>query len=251
MSDDDFQRVDISSNDIYTLCSNNRGAFSVVDVYIRLLRLYKDREEASIVGEKDPRLVDYIPKLKEIFPEAKIVHIVRDPRDVLLSRKNADWSAARPDWLQVLTYRAQIKRGRKQGRRFFGSNYEELRYEDLLSAPEKTLQKLSEHIGVPYSDAMLAFQSSAEELVHENEHSWKKETTGPLLRDNTGKWRKGLTPWQVCLIEWVCNEAFDWFGYERAALIEEVTPARRAALRLAPLASTIFEYLYAVACRFR
>ena len=62
---------------------------------------------------------------------------------------------------------------------------------------------------------MLAFQRSAEELVHESERSWKEETTGPLLRDNTGKWRDGLSAWQVCLTEHVCSQAFEWFGYER------------------------------------
>lgn len=250
-SDEEYQRADIPEGELLAPFLSGARAFNLRAVYTRLLRLYRDQRGVSVIGEKDPRLIDYLPQVRQLFPEAHILHIVRDPRDVLLSRMNAEWSSDRPDWLHVLTYRAQLTRGRKQGRHSFRQQYMEVRYEDLLAEPERVLRNVTEHVGVPYSDAMLAFQRSAEELVHESERSWKEETTGPLLRDNTGKWRKGLSDWQVRLTEQVCNKAFEWFDYERAGFSMNMSRGQRIALRLAPIVGTGFEYLYALVCRFR
>src|SRR5690606_25404052 len=48
--------------------------------------------ESKYVGDKDPRFLDFIPQLYKFFPHSKIIHIIRDPRDVTLSRTKADWS---------------------------------------------------------------------------------------------------------------------------------------------------------------
>jgi len=250
-NDEEYQRAGIPEDELLAPFLNGTRAFKLRAVYTRLLRLYRDQEDVSVIGEKDPRLIDYLPQARQMFPEAQILHIVRDPRDVLLSRLDADWSSGRPDWLHLLTYRAQFVRGRLQGTRSFGARYLELRYEDLLTEPKQVLRNVAEHVGVAYSDAMIAFQRSAEELVHESERSWKKETTGPLLRDNTGKWCKGLSDWQVRLTEQVCNKAFEWFDYERAESSMNLSRAERIALRLTPIVGAGFEYLYALACRFR
>lgn len=250
-SDEEYQRADIPEEELLAPFLKGTQSFNLSLVYARLLRLYREREQVSLIGEKDPRLIDYLPQLRYVFPEARILHIVRDPRDVLLSRMNADWSAGRPDWLHVMTYRAQIVRGRHQGRRSFGARYMEVRYEELLAEPERVLRNVAMHVGFAYSDEMLAFQQSAGELVHESERAWKIETMGPLLRDNIGKWQNGLTDWQVQLTEHVCSEAFDWFGYERAEDTMELSRAQCTALQLAPIVGAGFEYLYALACRFR
>lgn len=250
-SDEEYQRADIPEEELLAPFLNEAHPFDLSVVYTRLLGLYREREQVSVIGEKDPRLIDYLPQLRHVFPEARILHIVRDPRDVLLSRINADWSAGRPDWLHMLTYRAQLARGHNQGRHSFGARYMEVRYEDLLAEPERVLRNVAKHVGFTYSDTMLAFQRSAEELVQESERAWKVETMGPLLRNNIGKWQNGLTDGQVRLTEHVCSKAFDWFEYERAEDPMELSRAQRIAVHLVQLVGTGFEYLYALICRFR
>lgn len=249
--DEEYQRADIPVEELLAPFLKDVQPFDLPRVCTHLFQLYRNRKGGNVIGEKDPRLIDYLPQVQHVFPEARILHIVRDPRDVVLSRMKADWSAGRPDWLHALTYRAQIRRGRRQGQQAFGRQYKEVRYEDLLTRPEVTLRDISRHVDVEYSDAMLAFQRSAEELVDESERSWKEETTGPLLRDNTEKWREGLSPWQIRLTEKICGNAFEWFGYKRAEPEIEVSGMQHAMLQLAPVLGTGFEQLYAVACRFR
>jgi hypothetical protein len=172
------------------------------------------------VGDKDPRSIDCLPELARAFPEARVVHVVRDPRDVLVSRMKAAWSAHRPWWVHPLIQAEQLRRGRTEGPACFGERYLEVRYLELDFVPE-----------------MLDFGASARSLVDARELSWKKETLGPLLAGNAGKWRAALTPFQVAWTEAVCAESFDELGYRRAdggsALLDAAAAAGRAAMRRA------------------
>lgn len=186
------------------------------EVFRRLLERAALIRGKCRVGDKDPRNIDYLPALARSFPQALVLHVVRDPRDVVLSRTKAAWSAARPWWVHPLIYREQLRRGRRLGPRLFGPRYLELAYEDLISSPAEALHRVCEHVGLDYSPEMLEFGESARRLVDERELQWKKETLGPLLARNSGKWREGLSSAQVSFTEAVCREAFEQLGYERA-----------------------------------
>lgn len=192
-----------------------RSSLSPAAIYWRLLEFWASRAGSRWVGDKDPRLIDFLPPLAEALPESFVVHVIRDPRDVLVSRRKAAWSRGRPDLLHQLAYRAQMRRALSTGRRWFGERYVELRYEDLLREPLKQLKHLCEILGVDYSSRMLSFGDAARDLVREEELQWKKETLGPLQRDNMGKWRRELCPRTLLVTEELCLEPFPELGYQR------------------------------------
>lgn len=189
------------------------------------------------VGDKDPRSIDCLPELARAFPEAHVVHVVRDPRDVLVSRMKAAWSAHRPWWVHPLIQAEQLRRGRTEGPACFGERYLEVRYEALIASPDFELRRVCRHLELDFAPAMLDFGASARSLVDARELSWKKETLGPLLAGNAGKWRAALTPFQVAWTEAVCAESFDELGYRRAdggsALLDAAAAVGRAAMRRA------------------
>lgn len=214
-SDEDFKRVNISTDKLLENYLSGEEEFNLEEVYRTMLEQYLlEHPETHFVGDKDPRNIDYLESLYKSFPDAKVLHIVRDPRDVLSSRMKAAWSQHRPVWQHVLLYETQLKRGRKKGKEFFGQNYYEFKYEDLITYPEVTLQKIAAHIEIEYDENMLQFSKSAERLVDKREMSWKKETLGPLLKTNKDKWKESLKPWQINMAEQVCTTAFRDFDYE-------------------------------------
>lgn len=184
------------------------------EAYAALLKYYLESQNKHLAGDKDPRLLDYAEVLKAHFPAAKVVHIIRDPRDVVLSRTKADWSKRWPVWLHAATYEIQMKLGRAKAKSFFKDNYFEIYYEELISDPVTTLQGVCNHIEVPYEESMLAFQKSAEKLVRSDEMQWKKETLGGLLSQNSDKWKNKLTPLQIRSIERICTAAFRQDRYQ-------------------------------------
>lgn len=212
--DVDFQRAGVDPQALLT--DERDGAIDVARVFARLLAAVAQRQGKSRVGDKDPRSIDHLPALAAAFPAGLLVHVVRDPREVLLSRTRADWSKGRPWWQHALLAEDQLRIGRALGPRLFGPRYLEVRYEQLLAEPEATLRGIAAHVGVAYSPAMLDFGASAASLVDERERAWKKETLGPLLAGNREKWRRELAPARVRFVEAVSHEAFDSVGYSRS-----------------------------------
>ena len=112
---------------------------------------------------------------------------------MLASKKKAAWSRHRSVLAHVFANRVQLRAGRRDGPRLFGSRYHEVVYEELLANPRAVLHDLAGRLGLDYEEGMLAFGGAAEALVSADELAWKRETLGPLLAANAGKWRRDLS----------------------------------------------------------
>lgn len=167
----------------------------------------------SHIGMKDPRLLDYLQDLTKIYPGCKIIHVVRDPRDVTLSRLKAEWSKGRPFIFNPLVYEAQMMHYFIKTKNE-NHNLHIVKYEDLLAKPEAEISKIMRFVGLQYEKGQMEFQKSSERLVSENELQWKKETLGPLIRENTNKWRGSLNIRQVRIIETLCKRSMKAWGYQ-------------------------------------
>lgn len=211
-----FARLEMDLDEVIRPFTNRQQLFSMPALYRQILQQYAARQNVSIIGDKAPKYVEFLPVIHQIFPDAKILHLIRDPRDVYLSRTKAAWSANRPDILQYLAYRAQYSLGRTHGPILFGKNYLEIQYESLLTEPELTLRRVAQHLQIPFLSQMLAFAQSAQELVAPDERAWKKETFGPLLTNNMNKWQRELTPGQTARIEAACAPVFADGRYQPA-----------------------------------
>ncbi|MEL7250517.1 MAG: sulfotransferase [Bacteroidota bacterium] len=215
-ADSYFQRLNLSAAELLQAYVAEDRDFDLVEIYEDILRQYLNRKGKQIIGDKDPRYLDYLDRIAATFPQAKIIHIYRDPRDVVLSKTKAGWSAHRPYWLNAMISQIQMEEGRKCGQVLFGTNYYELSYEELVTAPEETLSKLLAFLGLRFESEMLNLEQSARELVDSSEMQWKGNTFQPMLKENTQKWRKALSGDQIRVIESICEEWFAQLGYERA-----------------------------------
>lgn len=179
-----------------------------VDVYLRMLDLWKQEHGVDLVGEKAPKYVQHLRELHAIRPGAKVIHLIRDPRAVFLSRRKAAWSADHPDWRHLVAYAVQYAEGRASGPKLFGENYREILYEQLISQPELELGKLCNFLGLPYNQSMLRFSDTAGDIISDDEWDWKREAAGPLLTGNAEKWRGELSEREIALVESACRQPF-------------------------------------------
>lgn len=212
--DDYFQRLHIDPEDLLSPYLKKEDFFDLKEVYRDLLKIYQIRKKKKNVGDKDPRYIDYQEVIKEIYPNAKVIHIYRDPRDVMLSKTKADWSAHRPIWMNSIISQMQIEQGRRKAKQLFGSNLHELSYESLITQSAETLTDLLAFLGLDFEEKMFDLRQSAKELVDKNEMQWKDNTFKPLQASNTQKWKKQLSPTQIRIIEIICKEWFQELGYE-------------------------------------
>jgi hypothetical protein len=210
-SDANISRLGFSGSEIDELVNDlNYSHWGCL--YESLTKKYCTKEfsnELKIIGDKDPRMVEYLPALKSILPAVHIIHIIRDPRDILVSKKKAKWSSKRHPLMHIFANMVQIELGCDFGQTNSKDRYYQLSYEELLRNPREALEKLCGEIGIGFETSMLSdFGESAKKIVSQSEISWKKETFGPLLKNNIGKWEGVLSYWEISLIEACCKRAF-------------------------------------------
>ncbi|MCF8030501.1 MAG: sulfotransferase [Desulfohalobiaceae bacterium] len=211
-----IQRLGLDLDAVFEVLDSGKRPLSWVNCYRLLLGTYRARTGKSVIGDKDPKAIEYLPFLHSLFPGASILHLIRDPRDVFLSRLRAEWSRGRSRLSHLLAYRAQFRQGRSHGLSLFGSSYKEIQYEQLLAHPQGVLQEVTAFLGVEYRSEMLHFKEAASSIISPDEASWKQNITGPLLPNNVGKWRKELTSREVSSIEGACSLVFDEGLYARS-----------------------------------
>jgi len=165
-------------------------------------------------GEKSPQHAPYWPTIREAFPDAQVIHIVRDCRDVVLS-----WVAARfgPKHIAVAAERWQSYLRQMQEIKAMQptDGFYTVRYVDLVSQPESELKKLCAFLGEAYDPKMLNFYQEDYEYVTDKRNARKLQT--PLNTSSVGRWEDRLTARQVGVIEWIAGEMMDFHGYPRSS----------------------------------
>lgn len=232
-ADEFLQRLKLSREDLLNAVNPTAPSFSSRDLYSALQQKYaqaQGKTNAKWLGDKDPRSIEYLPLLARAFPGIHILHIMRDPRDVLSSKKKAQWSKDQPPLRHIFANRVQLRMGRQAGRNLLGPQYMELVYEELIGNAPAVLKRICAFLQIEYDPTMLDFAESSQGLVSASEMDWKKETLGPLLSKNAGKWKKGLTPWEVALTERTCTEVFRLVGYQKSGRETKLNPWQTLAL---------------------
>lgn len=196
------------------------GAREVLEA---LFECYAAMTGRRIVGDKTPEYLTEVPVLSGFFPHAKFVHIVRDPRDYVVSMRKA-WGKSLPRAAQ--RWKTSIRRLREDVLRSDVA-FTELRYEDLVASPREVLGGLCAFIGVAFDDAMLSLDRPSENLG-----DTRGETS--IVASNFGKWRRELRDDEVRRVERIAGALMAELGYspEHEAGDEDVSSWRLAACRI-------------------
>jgi len=126
------------------------GQRALVDTLVR--RSLETKPGARVVLEKTPSNSLCVDLISRVCPDARLLHIVRDPRDVMASLRDAarGWGA---DWAPASSAAAaRMWLQHYDGARTAvacGDRYMELRYEDLRKDPEKLLSRVLDFLGLP------------------------------------------------------------------------------------------------------
>ena len=179
-----------------------------------VMGVYCARHGKARWGDKTPFYTEDVDVLRQIFPNAKIVHLVRDGRDVVASQKAIEWMSKNVpklarDWAWKVTLL------RKVGA-CLGGDYLEVRYEDLVRAPEAALREICSFLGEPYEPEMLGYSESAEGVVPAESLRWHRNSVRPPDPAKLGEWRTKLSLGEQAIVDELAGPALELFGYPRA-----------------------------------
>jgi len=208
----------------------------------------------SIIGDKTPFLTpDAIREIAQLHPTARVVHIIRDGRDVAISAKHHVWNhssenggvhrldatdratrdayRAEPErfrggdrslfsgkWLEgtAREWARIVGRGRGDGAELLGDRYLEVRYEGMLADPTGVIATVLEFLGADPDPALI--ESCLDQA------SFERATRGRKLGDErptafhrnglAGQWRDVFTPADRETFKRAAGEMLIELGYE-------------------------------------
>ena len=176
--------------------------------------------EAILWGDKTPAYMAELPLLADLFPRARFVHIVRDPRDCCMSAQNT-WGNSTLRTAQEWADRVRVCRA--AGQALGPERYCELRYEDLVRDVKKGLGRVFAFLGVPVPPDVGRFLR-----VPENLGAAKGKRK--VVAANVQKWKTRMPPKMRRRIERLTGDLLDDLRYERE--FPDLTTRRLSSARM-------------------
>jgi hypothetical protein len=216
-----FYRMKAAQADLNRLVEP-QGPTSYADFVARLFDHYGEYWHKPLVGDKTPDYVRNLPTLHSLWPQSKIIHVIRDGRDVCLSaiswkRKINRLTSQFTTWEKhpvttaALWWDWHVRKGREDGHSLSAGSYCELRYENLIAQAEKECARLCDFLSLPPDESMLKFHEGRirTEPGLDAKNAWMPITAG--LRD----WRNQMPPEDIERFEAAAGDLLSELGYPR------------------------------------
>ena len=201
----------------------NAAEISFAKLYKEFLHYEAGRNQKKIPCEKTPRNVLYLNELLKIYPECKIICMIRDPKDVLLSQKKK-WKRRFLGAAAAIPLRESI-RARINYHPFIISKLwntnaqateahmnddrvKILSFEKLVSNAEEEIKALCLFLGISFHPEMLKVEQKGSSVEFDNTQEAKIDQT------KTGNWKKGLNATEIYLCDSITKKWRHVFQYE-------------------------------------
>ncbi|MCE9646932.1 MAG: sulfotransferase [Chloroflexi bacterium] len=212
------------------------------------------REGKMIVGDKSPSSTIHgqaVRDMHAVYPDAKLVHLVRDGRDVLISERFRNFveesrflsaedrriiedlrrdqtpftNGTRSIFTESFIRRvakgwvANLQETQTEGHRLFGNNFLGIRYEDLLAAPFDEMGRLWKFLGVNRISRSLEKTIKTEMASNPDEEWQAKRDDGIasfLPKGQAGNWTRLFTTRDKLIFDEVAGNSLVAWKYEKS-----------------------------------
>jgi hypothetical protein len=186
-----------------------------------IFKMFADRHGKPRWGDKRPAYYQEVDVLLRLFPDAQIVHIVRDGRSNVASLKKMPWWPYDSIGSMAAWSQAEYCSRRNQ-KRLPADTFHVIRYESLVADPEPVLRELCRFLDEEFHPAMLE-PSEVRDVVPEKK-TWHGNLKQSVNTDQVESWRKGLDPWELGLMETVLRRKLKRWNYPISGAGERPSP---------------------------
>jgi hypothetical protein len=161
-------------------------------------------------GLKDPDLTHCLSHLNSVFPEAKIIFIIRDGRAVANSYIKNMWGLGVNTYYGALRWQREVNTQIAFARQHKDKCYV-INFEDLIANHVKELKKICEFIDEPYAEELTNYYEHSTEITKRRQSKNVFEKPDIKL---TEKWKQELSQFQINVFETVAGGTLVEHGYE-------------------------------------
>lgn len=163
-------------------------------------------------GDKSLNTERYADLIFGIYPNAKILHIIRDPRDRFASALKR-WKVIRGGvgsgtamWL------GSVHLAKRNMRKYPG-RYRAVRYESLASQPEETMAEVCAFLNEPYTPDMLSMKSAETFRDEGGNSAFEQHAPGTISTRSIGRYQKFLSPEMIAFIQTFAGPEMREYNY--------------------------------------
>lgn len=178
-----------------------------------IYRSYAKMKGKSKWGDKTPGYTTDINVLNRIFPNAKYIHIIRDGRDVALSLVGKSWGPSNfPSAIRL--WRDMVKICHVQLAMLPQDRFIEIRFEDLVRAPEQNLKQISLLLDIDFEDEMIKGFSGEWEQLPDAVKKIHTNLQGAPSESQCFKWIKNLDKPDQAIAYEIAGDLLSYHGYD-------------------------------------
>jgi hypothetical protein len=162
--------------------------------------------------EKTPRHVFFYSKIREHYPDAKFICMIREPKNVISSQltnsPKENKSVIRLSLLYKKISEAILKIK-------YNNNVFLIKYEDLTAETEQILRNTCKFLNIAFDSKLLDNVAAPPGIVSAQEY-WKKKNLDQnmIKKNNADKWQKILNPGQANIVNFITKSHAEKFGYD-------------------------------------
>lgn len=187
------------------------SAFTREAIVEALFQLYMNEKDAKRWGDKTPEHIRYLPMIREDFPDAHFVHLVRDGRDVAEAFRRMIFGPVSAlglgdTWCREVMHWHEFQE--EEG----GEGMMEVRYENLVSSPKRVLEEILAFIDEPFVDTTRRY-SDSEVINLTGSEPWHSSLQQGITTDKVGIYRERLSERDIEIFEYVAGSALEAYEY--------------------------------------
>jgi len=179
-------------------------------------------KKPTAVVDKNNYYIHHLKELKQVWPDAYFIHLVRDGRDVACSYLemksiNSD-SIYKPVLTDDISKIAMEWKTNNQRIFDFLSTMEPaqvkvIRYEDLILDSRKTLGEVCHFLNMSFDQNMLNYHEEKNHDEPAQTMDWKKRTLDPPDKERVGRYKNSLSAIEITQFNSIAGEILQKFSY--------------------------------------
>jgi len=230
LSNEELVEIAVTHNRIKDLQLNRDVVLGVFNNYPKsltsllraLIECHAIKNGKIIPGEKTPGHIQHVPDILTAFPNAKVICVIRDGRDVVRSLMNVVWAEPnnpRRFGLFCTQWNHFAKITKQYTQCFSKEQFLVLKYEEIVESPAKSLRIACDFIGVEYEQTQL-HDTVSSDVVPAWEKEWKSKATRGVDPKRIYAWRQEADCGQVWAMNCMMGRTLKDWGYPDTELSE-------------------------------
>lgn len=151
-----------------------------------------EKADAEVFVEDNTWNILFAHEILHLLPEAKVIHVYRDPRDVIASFSQQRWCPTDKEQAAIW-YKSIIERWFSIKSNLPLNSYYEFKLEDLVESTESIVRGISNFIGLPFDQRLLDID---------------------LSKSHSGRWKREFSKGEKERVHIILGDIIEQLGYD-------------------------------------